>query len=391
MVNDRFELHFIRTVNEVFDPWELSNFINDFGNEYYKFDLLRNIAIELENGVLPENIIILNNPIKRKYINNKYLDLKIRNEFNSFQAIGYPISMYPNKEIFELSLIIRLYKRLNSILNQNISITILNTEYNKNDSLNNTLNNILDAALNKLSKKSSTTVRNSLINAKNDTETMYLDFLTHENELNKYKKKLKNNELEDNTQLTNPHFDHFFELFSKISKPLVGVYSPENKKIKILCSNHLRKRKDALPELDFKRFGHNSPSFFDVATGTAQIGKTIYDAKKEQELRDEQIKTEQAIQKYIDKQMDTENLKQESWLLRNQILEEQLKQLKEEKTPRTNSNTTVEDEISEIQNNHIKLKVMNVYSYQIQNSISLLNRNKLNLRADYRNNFDMKA
>ncbi len=75
MEHERFGLTLTRTVNEIFDPWELSNFINNFGNEYYKLDLLRNISKELQNGVSPRELIILNNPIKRRYFNYEYVDL----------------------------------------------------------------------------------------------------------------------------------------------------------------------------------------------------------------------------------------------------------------------------------------------------------------------------
>ncbi|QUG42629.1 hypothetical protein KD050_04970 [Psychrobacillus sp. INOP01] len=392
MSDKRFELHFVRTVNEVFDPWELSNFINDFGNEYYKFDLLRNIALELEKGELPENILILNNSIKRKYINYEYIDLKNSSMFNSFQSIGYPISLYPNKEILKMSLVIRLYKRLNKILNKNISSNILTSEYQKlhNGSLSSTLNNLYEAALEKLPKNASITIKNNIINIKNEIEKEYTNYLSHEEEINKLIQQLKNNEAIDTTNLLDQYFNYFFELFSKTSKPLVGIYLEEEKKIKIICSKHLRKRKETLPELDFKRFGHNSPPFFDILTGAAQIGKTIYDSKKEQELRDEQIKTEKLNQIYVNTKVATEIVKKETILVRKQILEEQLIQLKEKRSSESNNINTIEDEIAEIRNTHVKLNVMELYNNQTLNMNLLLKRNKLNLK-DINSKIDKKA
>lgn len=100
-------------------------FINNFGNEYYKLDLLRNISHELQNGVSPRNLIILNNPIKRRYFNYEYVELTKDNHFVTFQSIGHPISLYPNKMILKIALLIRLYKRLNAILARNISSSVL--------------------------------------------------------------------------------------------------------------------------------------------------------------------------------------------------------------------------------------------------------------------------
>ncbi|MGE7879898.1 hypothetical protein [Peribacillus muralis] len=392
MDNKRFELHFIRTVNEVFDPWELSNFINDFGNEYYKFDLIRNISLELEKGVLPENIIILNNPIKRKYINNEYFDLKNPTMFNSFQSIGYPISLYPNKEILKISLFIRLYKRLNRILNSNIPSTVLTAGYQElqNGSLSTALNNLQNEAIKKLPKNASSTIKNNIKDSKDEIESEYNDYLSQEKHKNDYVKQLKNNEIEYNFQYPDPYFDCFFEFFSKISKPLIGIYLKDEQRIQIIGSKHLKKRKDTLPELDFKRFGHNSPPFFDVATNVVQIGKTIYDTKKEQEVRDEQIKTEKLQQKYLDSQIETDVVKRETLQVRKQILEEQLKQLKENNASGNGGIATVEDDIAKIQNTHIRLNVMDVYHKENQSMTLLLNRNKLKLNESD-SKFDIKA
>lgn len=378
MRNEKFYLNFTRTVNNIFDPWELSKFINDFGNEYYKLDLIRSISLELKNGTLPENIIIMNNPIKRKYINNEYFDLNDSSMLNSFQSIGYPISLYPNKNIVEIALFIRLYKKLNSILNKNISRNVLLLEFQtlKKHSFKQAINNLEEEALNKLNKNSGSFIKANIIDAKNTIEEIYIKFNNQEESIEEYINKFNENLEEDIviTESLKEYFYDFFTYFMKLSKPLIGVYNEEEQKIRVICINHLRKRKKGvLPELDFRKYGHNSPPFFEIGTEVATIGKTIYDAKKEQEVRDEIIKTEKMKQQLLEKQIQVEEARLENLDLNNQLLKAKLNSI----TNETLDDESLVKEVASIPNLQIKNKMTETYLYQMRNTTQVLKRNKL--------------
>lgn len=382
MQNRTYGLTLTRTVNEVFDPWELSNFINNFGNEYYKLDLLRNISIELQKGASPKSLIILNNTIKRKYLNYGYLDLTKDNQFIAFQSIGYPISLHPNKTILKLSLLIRLYKRLNAVLVHNISSRILfQASKIVENSFSDGLDELIDEAIRKLPKNTTETVKNNILNQKREYIKELDDFLKYEDDINNYITLLGENNSSVSIDKYPLYFNSFFEAFNKIQKPLIGVYFEKENRIKILCSNHLKKRKDTLPELDFKRFGHNSPPFFDIIPGVAQVGKTIYDANQEQKVRTEQIKTEQLTQEYIIEKIETEKTKR-------RYLEEQIKYLHQKN--QANGISTVDQEIINIPNIQVKLQAFDAYNQQTKSMNDLLRRNKL-VVSEYNNRVDHKA
>ncbi|OEH85174.1 hypothetical protein BHU72_06070 [Desulfuribacillus stibiiarsenatis] len=386
MEHGRYGLTLTRTVNEVFDPWELSNFINNFGNEYYKLDLLRTISKELQHGISPRNLLILNNPIKRKYFNFEYVDLTKDNQFFAFQSIGYPITLYPNKTILKISILIRLYKRLNAILTRNISTSILfRASKLIGDSFTDALDELTSAAIRNLPKTATGTLKNNISNQKKELESEFNEYLKYEHDIDDYITILDKNKNDNVTSLEKfpLYFNSFFEAFNKIQKPLIGVYLEEENKVKILCSDHLKKRKETLPELDFKSFGHNSPSFFDVLPNVAQVGKTIYDATQEQKVRNEQIKTEQLTQEYIVEKIETEKVKRK-------FLEEHIKNLQQKNSTQSNKIGTIDQEIINIPATQIKIQAFDAYNQQAKSLNDLLRKNKL-IVSKYENRVDQKA
>ncbi|SEP01300.1 hypothetical protein [Paenibacillus sp. OV219] len=384
MDHGRYGLTLTRTVNEIFDPWELSSFINNFGNEYYKLDLLRTISKELQHGVSPRNFIILNNPIKRRYLNFDYVDLTKDNHFFAFQSIGYPITLYPNKMILKISILIRLYKKLNAILTRNISPSIL-FQASKliDDSFSDALDELTSAAISKLPKTATGTLKNNILNQKKESESEFNEYLKYDSDIDDYIASLDDKENHYSLEKYPIYFNSFFEAFNKIQKPLIGVYLEEENKVKILCSNHLIKRKETLPELDFKSFGHNSPSFFDILPSVAQVGKTIYDATQEQKVRDAQIRTEQLTQEYIAEKIETEKVKRK-------YLEEQIKNLQQKNPTQNNEIITIDQDIINIPTTHVKIQAFGAYNQQVKSMNDLLRRNKL-VVSEYESRVDQQA
>lgn len=129
-------------------------------------------------GVSPRNLIILNNPIKRRYFNYEYVDLTKNNHFVTFQSIGHPISLYPNKMILKIALLIRLYKRLNAILARNISSSVL---FQASELIGSSFSDALDEStsteIRNLPRTATGTAKNNILNQRKELEGEFNVFL----------------------------------------------------------------------------------------------------------------------------------------------------------------------------------------------------------------------
>jgi hypothetical protein len=387
------ELRLTRTVENIFNPWELSDFISEFSNQYYKLDLLRSISIELQNGVSPKNIIILNNSIRRKYFKYGTVDLLNKTHFNSFQSIGFPVSMYPNKKIKQISLISRFFKKSNEILRSNLPPETLSDSYRKikDNDFPKILDELLEKAIEKLNKGNNTIrQKEALTTLRNNLQNEYDEFIKHEKSIEDYITKLSNNE-DVSLGEYEKYFNEFFFHFKRVRKPLVGIYIESENKIKVLCSNHLRNKKKGRPEIDFKRIEHNSPTIFDVVLGAFGVGKSIYEAAQLKKVTEEQIKTEKEKQK-------SEQLAQE--LMREQILtekekreffKEQRKKMQQDRKREDDGSTTVKEEIKNIPHNYIREKAFLAYHQQSISANSFMKKYNIKITNIDKSKFNQKV
>lgn len=245
------------------------------------------------------------------------------------------------------------------------------------------LDELTSAAIRNLPKTATGTAKNNILNQRKKLEGEFNEFLKYESEMENYITILDKNGMEIPLEKYPLYFNSFFEAFNKIQKPLIGVYLEEENKVKILCSNHLKKRKDSLPELDFKRFGHNSPPFFEILPSVAQLGKTIYDATQEHRVRNEQIRTEQLSQQYMIEKIETEKTKRKYW-------EEQITNLQQKNSTQNKEIDTIDKEIVNIPNTQVKFQAFDAYHQQMRSMNNLLRKNKI-VVDKYESRVDKKA
>lgn len=388
------EIKLVRNEDNIFNPWELSRFISEFSNEYYKLELLRTISLELQRGVSPKNIIILSNSIRRKNFKYKTVNLLNKTQFNSFQSIGYPISMYPNSKIKQIALISLYFKRSNEILRSNLNPETLSYSYlsAKNNDFEFVLDELLQKSLEKVLKKGINSGRQNeaLRTLKNNLLIEYNKFIKNEIENEKNIIKLQNNEkvyLEEDEK----YFNEFFAYFEKNSKPFVGVYIEEENKIKVLCSNHLTNKKKEIPEIDFKRIEHNSPTEFDIGLGLLGVGKSIFEAVQLKKITDEQIKTEMEKQKseQVAQELMRESIEAER--AKKEFYHEKRKKVQADKEQYDDGSSTVEEEINGIPNRHIREKAFIAYQQQTYSVNSFMKRYDIKISELSKEKFDEKV
>ena len=102
----RIKLKLKQIKEKKLNPWEISSFLNKFNTYYYKAELLNTIAIALNQGIKPENIIILNQSFK---LNQQYTKLDFISTTDGDLAylyyIGLPVSLFPDKNIHTLNIL----------------------------------------------------------------------------------------------------------------------------------------------------------------------------------------------------------------------------------------------------------------------------------------------
>lgn len=60
----KYKLTLVKKDDKIFNPYQLSQFISDYGTECYKLDLIKSVSLALRNGIDPSNIVILDKSLK---------------------------------------------------------------------------------------------------------------------------------------------------------------------------------------------------------------------------------------------------------------------------------------------------------------------------------------
>lgn len=276
----------LKRTKDDMNSWEVNDFLDKLSNFSYKYELLNEIGKHIDNGVNPEDIIILSNSFD---FTQKYRSLKNRNKINlkkdgdvtALYHLGKPVSFFPNDRIYKFNFMFQVFREYNELLRtfkcNRLSKDLL-CEYAKYS---------LDEVVNKLRENSKINFNISLNDNTDENNDKIIQRFEAENNkiVKKYKDKIQvynNCKVEFNNVLTkdildvpkeyrqtylsieNKYFKGFSKLFSKLDRPIVGIYNEQEDYIDILCINYIHKNEKSEKSVAIKEISHNSPLFFDL-------------------------------------------------------------------------------------------------------------------------------
>ncbi|HEX3045320.1 MAG TPA: hypothetical protein VHY08_11220 [Bacillota bacterium] len=337
---NRLSVKLIRDSETPLSSWELSNFINNFSTYYYKFELLDTIALALNNGINAENIVIMN----RSFLLNKsYAKLNVMNlnsnDIGILSELGEPTSLYPNDELYKLKLLFRAYNLMNEALTSHEFKRVPKEHLIEHtqkllegDSLEDVLDSLMAFPLNYIShflnraeyQKSAQATSDKLLSDQQKTVKTYKAYVENREFIEKTKGQLADNleniPAKQDINLFKEYFLEFFVFLRKVSRPVVGVFYPETKSLKILCIAQINKEKIDATFLDVKQVSHSSPLGVTVDGGgfLAKLVDVLVSSDRrhlENEVLKEQIKTEKEKQRTEQEKQKTEQLKREIAIL----------------------------------------------------------------------------
>lgn len=103
------------------NSWEVNDFLNRLSNSSYKYEILNEIGMRINDGLKPENIVIISNSFD---FTLKYRSLKNRRKINLLKEsdvitlyhLGRPISFFPNNYIYRFNFIFQVFREVNELL-----------------------------------------------------------------------------------------------------------------------------------------------------------------------------------------------------------------------------------------------------------------------------------
>lgn len=337
-MDKKIEIKLNSSTDEIMSVWEVQDLLKNLGNNYYKLNLISEINKMIFNGINPDDIVIFNESFDFKtsfsYLKEiPIIDIEEVTGAKQFYHLGEFTSMFPNIKLFELNIVCKLFREINSYLKKIKSlypeIKLLNKEkiyeYLKLKTLD-ACNIIKQKATGRILKlKIDKSDRNTYQNNINSITQKYID------EINKYKeyiieiediKKdiLENNEIDinDNRILK---FDKFYERLQSLERPIVGVFKNDNSDIEILCTDFICKETRNKYFLDLKNFSHNSPTMVYLGIGIIftlvavpmlkQVKKSLEDAiiyEKDDNIVNEKVESIEHVSKIIDELEEEEKM-----------------------------------------------------------------------------------
>lgn len=312
--------------------WELSNFLGRFNTYYYKAEVINTIAIALNNGIEPENIIIFDQSFKLNQINGRLSYLSsFDKDLKYLYYIGLPISLFPNKKIYALNFLFHYFRRYNEFLYRILNAKTLNA-----DSLSFFFgiyrSNGLEAMFLSLKEEVNTCLEKAILSK---TEIEFLNTIhTHfEEEIKTYEKdedtiediknKLRNNDykgIDFKSDLFSQYFHNFYYLLNNIQRPIVVVNDDSTGMMTMLCRAQFNKTEIMSSTLDLKLITHNSP-FKAIINGGVELYRTFIYGDRKVEIESRKNK-----EKEIQIELQNAELSQENELKLQDALEVVIKE-----------------------------------------------------------------
>ncbi|NKF07954.1 hypothetical protein J1C67_05770 [Clostridium gasigenes] len=266
--------------DSILTPWQIQDFISTLASNYYKLDLINEISKQINNGVSEENIFIINESFN---YNNKYVFLNRSNrlnlndieDFKHFFHFGNPISLIPNEDMNTMSLKFSIFRDLNNYLYSKGESRIDKAKFQvvaiqKNSSFEDIIKLV------KFKKETSKDIKERMNTDIKDIENKYVKLVkernSHEIQINTFKTCIENNKLDDNEEyidIKEKYFNEFEKCFTRLERPIVGIYNVDKRVVEILSSSFIMKDSRDERFLDIKEISHNSPTYVNLFVGIA--------------------------------------------------------------------------------------------------------------------------
>jgi hypothetical protein len=104
----------LRTKKDI-TSWQANRFIADLQIFYYKTEILNSIANALNEGVKPENIIILDHSFNISRIYSKIHQISLKN-IAILYSIGLPYALSPSERSITMRYLFRYFRATNTIM-----------------------------------------------------------------------------------------------------------------------------------------------------------------------------------------------------------------------------------------------------------------------------------
>ncbi|MDD4591335.1 MAG: hypothetical protein PHG06_13050 [Parabacteroides sp.] len=285
------------------NQWELPYYLNLISSNYYKLDIIETIALALNKGVSPKNIVIFNDSFSPTF--DYYLKgLAIDHNLHILLWVGNPHSLYPNKKVLFLSQVFHLFRELNGIINYERGRKfglVLDSKYFKQackivynspslDSLREVYGILGNHAVGYVESNKSHREISDLVSNMPLTEEQVSEITI--NEPFDRKSMLESSELPG---IVRNHTSRFFDILTEEMRPMVGIID-EAGHLEILGKAHIDKNYSNWATLDYIRISHESPTEI-IAVASSLILLIVYAAtyvEKEEKIKllKEQQKTE---------------------------------------------------------------------------------------------------
>jgi len=253
------------------NTWSISDILSKCASLYYKLDLLDNIIESLGNDIDPKNIIVFNKPIALKNNDYNFTEIDLNKDVFSVYKLGLPTSIFPNREIIELSLLFEFYQEVSTEMDSINKLLILQNidlgfesltkcyEIYKISGIELTINHLIGSVISKLPEQAKK-IRQIFRELERNYIKRYKEFLSKKGALKNITNKLKENYIKNYNIIEHrEYFNDFFDQFRRNPRPLVGIYNKEENKIKLLCSQHFNANENDNSLLVLESITHNSP------------------------------------------------------------------------------------------------------------------------------------
>ena len=276
-IQKRIRMKYIRESNVNLNPWEITNFVSRISSCFYKLELLNTIAIAINQGVALNRIFIMDREYK---LNTRYTGLSLIDlntyGINKIFSIGKPIPLAPDKSINQIRFLFEYLYNLNRILYREGRRRF--TEWDRAEAyaflrqkgLVEALEEIEKIAFDKVTFHKAPKEFAGLRKEREKIEKKYLHYIEDEKKFPVLEMKLSNHEKglkEEEEELVRKYYNIFFDYFTKLQRPIVGIFNPENQQIQILCADYFDDTINYNTHIDLKSITHNSPIMSEIEAG----------------------------------------------------------------------------------------------------------------------------
>lgn len=325
-IQDRPSFKIVSESEEDVSSIDSTNLVSQLSSLYYKTDLVKSIAVLLNQGVSPEKLLISSQSLLSTKDIRGAKTVKWVKDVEILYPTGYLQGAFPDEKPVVLKILADGFRDINSILHQN--------GYKKmyarflEPVLSVYMNSDFDGALNRLNatafskiERDDRLVEKLFISAKENYQNRYDQYMADKDDLAKLIPLLKR---QKNTRFTiaqnnliSQYINPFFVSLENKSYPL--VFFNNNDVLSLICHGHFSKNLSKDPNMiDIRSFSHNSPLEIIFYAGTLVVSllysyytfRCKYFEMKEKQLSVKRMEEEATVTKK--QKNEYERLKAES-------------------------------------------------------------------------------